>query len=116
MKLRKIVPALLLSLALPAMAEITTLIDAVETSVANINVPPGPNGRLSFKACGTACDDAELIVVRLTPATIYTVRGQVMNFKDFRKAFYNLRAGAEGYALVTYDTERDTVTSVLIAD
>ena len=42
MTLRKFIPALLLSLALPAMAEITTIIDAVETSVSSINVPPGP--------------------------------------------------------------------------
>ena len=116
MTLRTFLPALLLSLALPAMAEITTIIDAVETSVSNINVPPGPNGRLSFRACSTDCENEQLIVVRLTPATIFTVRGQVMSFKDFRREFYNLRAGAEGYALVTYDTERDTATSVLIAD
>ena len=115
MQLRKTILALLVSLALPAMAEITTLIDAVETSAMNINVPTGPNGRLSFKACDSSCDD-ELIVVRLTPQTKYVVRGETMEFVDFRREFYNLRRGSKTYALVTYDTERDTVTSVLIAD
>ncbi len=115
MKLRNTVLALLLSLALPAMAEITTLLNAVETAAMNINVPPGPSGRLSFRACEEKCD-AELIVVRLTPQTQYVVRGETMEFIDFRREFFNLRRGSSAYALVTYDTERGTVTSVLIAD
>ena len=115
MKLRNTILAVLLSLALPAMPEITNLINAVETAAVNINVPPGPSGRLSFRACDAKCD-AELIVARLTPQTQYVVRGETMEFVDFRREFYNLRRDSSTYALVTYDTERDTVTSVLIAD
>ncbi|MBT8080582.1 MAG: hypothetical protein KJO31_18520 [Gammaproteobacteria bacterium] len=113
MTLRKSLLALLLALPMPLLAEIITVVEAVETAAANLNVPPGPNGRLSFRACGANCDE-DLTVVRLTPATTYTVRGQALDFKDFRKEFYNLRPGNSAYALVTYDTERDTVVSVLI--
>ncbi len=116
MKLRNTIVALLLSLTLPAMAEITTLIAAVETSASNITVPPGPSGRLTFKVCEVDCKDAEVITVRLTPATIYEVRGETMEVIDFRREFYNLRRGSDVYTLVSYDTEKDTVTSVLIAD
>ena len=116
MKLRNTLCALLLSISLPAMAEITTLVAAVELSAANLTVPPGPNGRLSFKVCEMDCDDEAVIHVRLTPQTRYVVHGETMEFIDFRREFYNLRRGNDAYTLVTYDTEKDTVTSVQISD
>ena len=111
MDYRRIVSILALALCMSATADIVTVIDAVETSAANVNVPTSTNGQLSFKPCAEACDE-EFISVRLTPATQFVVRGQQLNFADFRREFYKLRRGDDDYALVTYDTEKRLVTSV----
>jgi len=115
MDYRRIVSILALALCVSATADIITVIDAVETSAANVNVPTSTNGQLSFKPCAEACDE-EFISVRLTPATQFVVRGQQLNFADFRRAFYKLRRNSFDYALVSYDTEKRTVTSVYLGE
>ncbi len=104
----------LLGIALPALADITTLINAVETSTSNVTVPTASNGNLSFKPCADNCE--EIIRVRLTPETSYVLNGVAMEFIDFRREFYKLRRGSEDYALVSYDTEKNTVTSVRVGE
>ena len=98
--------------SLTAGADLKTLVEATETSTAFINLPTTDNSRLTFKAC----DECEFVSVRLTPATQYYVRGEAMAFASFRSSFNDLRRSKEDYALVTYDTETNTVTSVRVAD
>ena len=114
MNVRKYAVIALLGLTLPVMAQLTTLIDAVEVSPAVISVPTSPNGRLSFKPCTERCDE-DTITVRLTPETRYIVQGQAMDFAEFRREFFNRRSGTDGYALVSYDTEKNTATSVEVS-
>ena len=115
MDIRGILSVLVLALCGSATADIFTVVDAVETSAANVNVPTSLNGRLTFKPCAEACDE-EFISVRLTPATQFVVRGQPMNFADFRREFYKLRRGSLHYTLVSYDTDKRTVTSVRLGE
>ncbi len=115
MKIRLSMLLLALSLSLPALADLVTVVRAVEVSTTNINVPTSPNGRLSFKPCSGDCK-ADYLSVRLTPATLYEVNGAATDFIGFRKAFFNLARDTDHYALVSYDAKSDTVTSVLIAD
>ena len=103
---------LALGLSLPASADLKTLVEAKETSTAYMNVPTTDNSRLTFKSC----DECEFLSVRLTPDTQYYLRGQSMTFADFRKGFNNLKRSTDDYALVTFDTETNTVTSVRVAD
>jgi hypothetical protein len=95
-----------------AQADVRTLVRAVETSTAFMNVPTAANARLSFKPCG----ECEFIEVRLTPTTQYYVRGELLGFADFRKRFNSLRPSREDYALVSFDTESNTVTTIRVAD
>jgi hypothetical protein len=97
-----------------ATAEIVTLVDAVETSTKNLSVPTASNGNLSFKPCADGCD--KIIRVRLTPETRYVLNGVAMEFIDFRREFYRLRRGSEDIALVSYDTQKNTVTSVRVGE
>ncbi len=115
MDYRRIVSILALALCMSATADIVTVIDAVETSAANVNVPTSLNGRLTFKPCAEACDE-EFIAVRLTPETQFVVRGQPVNFADFRRAFNKVPRNGIYYALVSYDTENRTVTSVHLGE
>ena len=115
MNLRISVATLALALSLPAAADVVTVMEAVETTVGNINVPVSNNGRLAFKPCAGDCT-ADYLSVRLTPETAYAVRGKAVDFGFFRKAFYDRRRSIDGYALVSYDVKTNTVVSVRIAD
>ncbi len=115
MDYRRIVSILALALCISATADIVTVIDAVETSAANVNVPTSLNGRLTFKPCAEACDE-EFIAVRLTPETQFVVRGQQVNFADFRRAFNKVPRNRIYYALVSYDAENRTVSSVHLGE
>jgi len=114
MNLRKIFLIAVLGLSGLANADIVTVINAVETATSNVSVPTAPNGRLMFRPCDSKCDE-KFIAVRLTPQTKYAVNGQAVNFLDFRKEFFNQRGKGDGYALVSYETETSTATSVRIS-
>ena len=114
MNFRQIILVTFLSISMTAVAEIVTVIDAVETSTASLTVPTASNGNLSFKPCVNNCK--EIIRVRLTPETSYVLHGVAMEFIDFRRKFYKLRRGSADYALVSYDTEKNTVTSVRVGE
>lgn len=103
---------LVLCFSLPAAGDLKTLVEAKETSTAFMNVPTSDNSRLSFKTC----EECEFVSVRLTPATEYYLGGKLLSFAEFRKGFNNLRRSTEDYALVSYETETNTVTSVRVAD
>lgn len=95
-----------------ANADIRTIVRAVETSTAYMRVPTTDNSRLIFKSC----DDCALIEARLTPATQYFVRGESVSFADFRREFNSMRRSKEDYALVSIDTETNTITNLRVAD
>ncbi len=114
MNFRRIFLLAILSFSMAATAEIVTLVDAVETSAASLSVPTASNGNLSFKPCIENCE--EIIRVRLTADTSYVLDGVSMDFIDFRREFYKLRHGSKDYALVSYDTQRNTVTSVQVGE
>jgi hypothetical protein len=103
---------LALCFSLPASGDLKTLVEAKETSTAFMNVPTTDNGRMTFKTC----EECEFISVRLTPATQFYLRGEATTFAKFRTGLNNLGRSTEDYALVTYDTESNTVTSVRVAD
>lgn len=101
-----------LSVGTAATAEIVTLINAVETSTMNLTVPTASNGNLSFKPCAGECE--EVVRVRLTPETTFVLNGKALEFSVFRTEFYKLQRRSEDYALVSYDTRNNTVTSVRV--
>lgn len=112
MDLRKLIVLVMLAAWLPATADIRIVTRAVETSTAYMNMPTTDSSRLLFKSC----DDCELLEVRLTSATQFVLRGKQMPFAEFRKQFNNLRQSKEDYALVTFDTETNAVTSVHVGE
>lgn len=113
MYLRKIILILALATGGYATADIVTVVNAVETVTSNISVPTTPNGRLMFRPCDGECDE-KFIAVRLTPETMYSVRGTRVDFVEFRRLFFNMRRDGEGFALVSYDTESNSATSIRI--
>ena len=94
-------------------ADIRTVTEALEINTSNITVPTTTTGRLMFKPCSKTCD-RKFVLVRLTPETTYLVRRKALNFAEFRKVFYEMRLGDDDYALVTYEVDSNTVTSINI--
>ena len=113
MDLRKILLLFTLAVSATAQAAIVTEVEAVETVTSNISVPTSTNGRLMFRPCAESCDE-KFIAVRLTTDTQFFVKEQRVDFLEFRKQFFNMRRADEDYALVSFDTDTKTVTSIYI--
>jgi len=114
MTVRAIFIATLLMLSHLAFAQIVTEINAVETAPANIILPGDTDGMMTFRPCDSDCDK-DYIRVRFSANTKFSVNGQNKKFADFRREFATIKRDARSYALVTYETETNTVTSIEIA-
>ena len=95
----------------PAIAQIETIINAVETAPTNIILPASNNGMMTFRPCDGECDEDHLRV-RVTPETEFSVDGSGVKWEDFRKMFPAVRQSDSGYALVSYDTKNKVLISL----
>lgn len=98
----------------PAMAQIETKMDAIETAPANIILPSNTDGMMTFRPCDGNCD-VDYKRVSLSAATKFTVNGKAVKFEDFRRDFAIIKRRPTSYALVSYDTATNTVTSIQLA-
>ena len=114
MTVRVILIAALLLVAQPALSQIVTAVAAMEASPANMILPGGTDGMMTFRPCDGDCD-ADYIRVRLNANTRFTVNGKTVEFAEFRREFASIKRNPESYALVTYETKTNTVTSIQIA-
>ena len=114
MTVRALLIAALLMVAQPASAQIVTAVAAVEASPANIILPGGTDGMMTFRPCDGDCEE-DYVRVRLSAGTKFTVNGKAVRFADFRREFATIKRNPESYALVTYETKTNTVTSIEIA-
>ena len=112
MRLCRYIIIVALCISTSALADIRTLVNAVETDPLFLNVPTTFNSRLSFKPC----EDCDYVSARLTPATTYSLDGAAMEFADFRRGFSSRGHRSDGYALVLIDTETNTVQSIEVAN
>lgn len=97
-----------------AVAQIKTLIDAIETAPANIILPGNTSGMMTFRPCSDQCDK-DYKRVSLTAETRFSVDGKAVKFDDFRRDFAIIKRAESSYALVSYDTETNTVISIQLA-
>ena len=114
MTVRAILITAFLVMSQLASAQIVTKINAVEVSPANIILPGGADGMMTFRPCDGQCDE-DYIRVRLSAESKYTVDGKTVEFADFRREFATIKRIDTSYALVAYETETNTVTSIQIA-
>ncbi len=114
MTVRAILIAALLMVAQPALSQIVTAVAAVEASPANLILPGGTDGMVTFRPCDGDCD-ADYVRVRLSADTRFTVNGKAVRYAEFRREFATIKRDPESYALVTYETQTNTVTSIQIA-
>jgi len=115
MTVRALFIATLLMFSHLAFAQIVTVINAVETAPANIILPGDTEGMMTFRPCDGDCDE-DYIRVRLSANTKFSVNGKNKKFADFRRDLATIKRDARSYALVSYETETNTVTSIQIAN
>ena len=113
MTFRKVLIATFLLLCQPAFAAL----NAVETLPDSIILPSTVNGMVSFKAwCDDECNDQiHNKRARLTPKTKFRMDGRAVKFEHFRREYAAMRTGEDSYALVSFDTETNTVIEIEIS-
>lgn len=114
MTVRTLLTALILIASQPALAQLKTLMNAVETAPSNIILPANTNGMVTFRPCDDQCDK-DYKRVSLNPNTRFTVDGKTVKFDEFRREFATIKRAEMSYALVSYDTETNTVISIQLA-
>lgn len=98
----------------PAIAQIETVINAVETAPANIILPASNNGMMTFRPCDGDCDK-DHVRIRITPDSEFSVDGSGVKWEDFREMFPAVRQSDSGYALVSYDTRNKVLISLEVS-
>jgi hypothetical protein len=111
MNIKGLLTLALCALSVSAAAQFTTIAPAYEISLANFRAPATQNGGLAFRRC----DTCELQQLRVTPSTTYSVNGEAVVLKDFRKALRNAGNRDKVAVIVKHHLETDTVVSVTVS-
>lgn len=110
MKARLTVFALLLTLALPAAAQITTVALAHEVRLSDLRLPQSDGGTIGFRACETC----EFQTERVTAATRWIVNGERTSLKEFRESVAEAGDKNLTYATVLHHLRQDRITEVAV--
>ena len=108
MNIRTLLFAILIGFSLPVAAEFKTVSLAHEVALSNFRVPPSQNAGVRFKTC----DECEMQTVRSTPLTQYTINGEAVSLKEFRKAVFKVRDRSNNTITVLQHLESNTIVSV----
>ena len=110
MKLKIIVAALMLGLALPAAAQFTTISAAYEIALSDIRLPQRDGGTVAYKKCAECAYETK----RVDASTVWEINGKSMSLQAFRKALRNVENPDRETIQVLHHLESDRVTKVWI--
>ena len=110
MKLKVLITAALLSLALPAAAGFKTVQEAYEIALSDLRMPLDESGTIAFKEC----DSCDYMTVRVGADTRYTLNGKAMPLKEFREALALVQSRDDQPVTVLRHIERNQVTAVSV--
>ena len=106
MNIRTLILILTLSMCGPAVAEIITVEEAIESSTSDIRLPENSSGYLVIRSCSD-CDE---ITLSLSAGTQYLVNGESVEYQDFRRM-----SRAKGNGLdIFYDPRNKSVTRMML--
>lgn len=109
MKIKMIVTALLLGLAIPAAAEFVTIQAAYEIALDNVRLPHRESGTIAYRKC----DDCPYETKRLGSDIAWHINGKNTTFKKFKAHVSELYRDDE-IITVLHHLERDQVTRVSV--
>ena len=110
MKLKLLIAAAMLSLALPAAAEFTQVQDAYEVALSDLRLPRGDGGTIAFKECATC----EYKRIRVGADMSYLLNGKNVSLKKFREAMATVENREDQPVTVRHHLERNQVTAVSV--
>ncbi|HSG57898.1 MAG TPA: hypothetical protein VLA06_00055 [Woeseiaceae bacterium] len=110
MKLKIIVTALVLSLALPAAAQFKTIAAAYEIALSDIRLPQRNAGTIAYRKCAECSYETK----RVDESTVWEINGKSMSLDDFRKALRDVADPDDETIQVLHHLESDRVTKVWI--
>ena len=109
MKIKTLFAIALLGISFAAAGQIVS--QAYEIALGDFRAPVSQNGIAVFKECA----DCERRLVRVTPATRYTVNGKIVPLDDFRKSVGPGGSGKSGDVIVLHHLESDTIESIAVS-
>ena len=109
MKIKTLFATALLSISFAATAQVVS--QAYEIALGDFRAPVSQNGVAVFKECA----ECESRLVRVTPATRYTVNGKSVQLDDFRKTIGPEGSRERGEVIVLHHLESDTIESIAVS-
>lgn len=109
MKTKTLFAIALLSISFAATGQVVS--QAYEVAIGDFRAPVSQNGVVAFKQC----EDCERRLVRVTPATRYTIDGKSVQLDDFRKAIGPSGSRQRGDVIVLHHLESDTIESITVS-
>ena len=110
MKLKVLITAALLSLALPAAADFKQVQEAYEVALSDLRLPRAHGGTIAFKECSTC----EYRRVRVGSDMRYRLNDKEISLKAFRDAMATVEDRESKAVTVLYPLERKQVTAVSV--
>ena len=110
MKMRRLLPALLICACLPAMAQFRTVERAIEVALSDMQVPSSTSGSLIFKECA----NCESSLIPMSSSTRFVVNGETVGLKAFRDNVLGISDRARVTVVVMHHLESNTVTAVSV--
>ena len=111
MNIKTLFAITLICLGLSAAAEDRIITVAYEIALSDFQAPVTQNGGATFKTCATC----ERIIVRVTPATRYSINGKSVRLDDFRKAVRQASDRDNKGVIVLHHLESDTIKSINVS-
>ncbi|MFQ5609941.1 MAG: hypothetical protein ACE5F8_06695 [Woeseiaceae bacterium] len=109
MKIRILITALALTLALPATAELFERItEGYEVSLSDVRLPHTDGGSIGYKPCA----DCEYRTTRVAVDARWSINGKAMTLRKFRERVASLRDPDNYAATVTHHIESNVIIEV----
>ncbi len=110
MKLKVLITAALLSLALPAAADFKIVAEAYEVALSDLRLPRAHGGTVAFKEC----DACEYMRIRIGADMTYSLNGKSVSLKQFREALAGVANREDQPVTVLHHLERNQVTALRV--
>jgi hypothetical protein len=111
MNIKKLLTITLICVGFAAGAHGQVVSQAYELLLSEFNAPTTANSGISFKEC----EECDVLRMRVTDATSYSVNGKTVRLPDFRTAVSQVRKRDEAYVTVLHHLESGTVVSISVS-
>jgi hypothetical protein len=110
MKIKVLIAAIFLGLALPAAADFQTVAEAHEVSLADLRVPQSESGTVSFRTCA----ECAYQVKRVGANAEWVLNGKRLPLDKFRRGLASITDRDAASVTVLHHLEKDRVIRVTV--